>query len=449
MSDGRTLQVTCTPLARDTLAALDSEVRYVVHEGSTRSSKTQSICQALIVEALRRPLEVDIVRESMPVLRRSAYKDFKEWLKEYDLYDDRLHNKTEGVIVLPAAGGASKIRFYGADEERKLQGPERDIAWINEANEVSGEVFRQIRRRTREALVMDYNPSHGSSHWIDADVIGSGREQVIHSTYKDNPFLPEAQINDIEADVPVYREADGTEVVDWTLDYEGDGVLIAGDPAEWAVNGLGKRAKSDRIIFPHWTLVDRPPEEYDDRAFGLDFGWNAPCVLEDCRWKDVMGEDVNLTWHEVFRDTKLRNEDLVRLLRENDVPKNVPIYCDHEPDRISHLRSKGWNAKEAKKADYEATVRKVKDYRLLVTRSSQALREELESLQWEVDADGNILDEPVKEDDHGPDAGRYGTYSHKSGREGPRGGGKANMRGSRNGRRGRGRSGHPGVSIRG
>lgn len=443
---GRTLEITCTPVAQDTIAGLQSDNRYVVNEGSTRSSKTQSTCQALIVVGKRRPIEADIVRESMPVLRRSAYQDFVRWLKHYGLYDERLHNKTEEKIYLPCPGGKSTFRFYGADEEKKLQGPERDIAWLNEANEISGGVFRDIRRRTRETLVMDYNPSHGSSHWIDEEVIGSGREVVIHSTYRDNPFLPEAQIEDIEADVPVYREADGTEVVDWDLTYDGDGVLIAGDPAEWAVNGLGMRAKSDRIIFPHWTIVDRPPADFDDRAFGLDFGWNNPCSLVDCRWKDVMGEDVNLTWHEVFRDTKMKNKDLVAEMERKEVPKHVPIYCDHEPDRIDYLQDAGFNAKPAKKADYEATVRKVKDYRLMVTRSSGVLRDELERLKWQVDADGNILDEPVKENDHGPDAGRYGTHSHKSGTSSSGGGGSVSMRGARpNGHR---KNGHPGVSFR-
>lgn len=413
---GRTLDVTATPLARDTLEGLAGDVRYVVHEGSTRSSKTQSICQALIITAVQRPLEIDIVRESMPVLRRSAMKDFIEWLKEYDLYSEERHQKTTEVITLPAPGGQSRIRFYGADEEDKLQGPERDIAWINEANEISSGAFRQIRRRTRETLVMDYNPSHGASHWIDEDVIGSGRERVIHSTYRDNPFLPEAQRKDIEADVPVYREADGTEVVDWTLTYDEDGVLIAGDPAEWAVNGLGERAKSDRIIFPHWTIVEEmpPPERCMDRAYGFDFGWNAPSVLVECRWLDVEGEDIRLYWHEVFRDTKMRNDDIIGELRRADVPAGLPIYCDHEPDRIDALQRAGFNAQQAEKGDYGASVRTVKDYRLMVTRQSGPLRGELEGLQWAVDADGNILDRPVKEDDHGCDAGRYSTHSHQT-----------------------------------
>lgn len=430
-----------TPLALQTIQALKDGERYVVHEGGTRSSKTQSIAQALIIIGMEVPLEIDVVRESMPVLRRSAYKDFKEWLKKKDLYSSERHDKTNEVIGLPADGGMTTVRFYGVDEEQKLQGPERDIVWINEANEIGGKVFRQIRRRTRRSLVMDYNPSHGATHWIDQDVVDSPRSTVIRSTYRDNPFLPAPQVKDIEADVPVYREAGGSVVIDWTLEYDGDGVLIAGDPAEWAVNGLGKRAKSDRIIFPHWTTCDRLPEQYDDRAFGLDFGWNAPCVLIECRWKDVVGEDVNLYWHEHFRGTKMKNEDLADELEDVGVPPHVPIYCDHEPDRIDELKEAGYKAKEAKKDDYEAGVRTVKNYRLRVTRASQKTQEELEQLKWATDTDGEILDEPVKKNDHGPDAGRYATHTHKQPSTGGAGGSVV-QRGNHSS------TSHPGVHAR-
>jgi phage terminase large subunit len=443
MSDGQAITLDVTPLAIKTVEALaDDSVRYIVHEGGTRSSKTQSIAQALCVAAVRRAVEIDICRESMPVLRRSAMGDTIGWLEDLGVYSEEAHNKTHEVVSVPGGSAASTLRFYGADERKKLEGPERDIQWINEANEISAGIFREIRRRTRETIVMDYNPSHGRSHWIDDLVIGSGRERVFNSTYRDNPFLPEAQVEDIEADVPVYREADGTIVIDWTLTYEGDGVLIAGDPAEWAVYGLGKRAKSDRIIFPHWTIIERPPslDQCEDRAFGLDFGWNAPCVLVDCRWQDVIREDVNLTWHEVFRDTKLRNGDLIDELERHDVPKDVPIWCDDEPDRIEALKDAGFDARPAKKSDYKATVRTVKDHRLVVTRSSGKLQEEMEGLQWNTDADGDILDEPVKKADHGPDAGRYGTHSQKN-RDKTSGGG--GLHSSRDGA-----DSHPGVSLR-
>ena len=372
-------------------------------------------------------------------------KDFEQWLREAGLYSEERHNKTESIYQIPTATGElSVVRCYGADEDAKLKGPERDIQWINEANEIPGSVFKHIRRRTREVLILDYNPSHGASHWIDQDVIGSGRERVIKSTYRDNPFLPEPQIKDIEADVPVYREANGTEVVDWTLTYDGDGVLIAGDPAEWAVNGLGKRAKSDVIIYPHWTIVDRPPKRPHDRAYGLDFGWNDPCVCVECYWTDVVGEDTNLTWHERLRDTKLRNPDLIAALEDAGVDARTPLYCDHEPDRIEALCDAGFNAQPAEK-DVEPGIRKVKEHRLLVTRSSNVLRDELESYKWQTNKDGDILDDPVKARDHGPDAGRYGTLSHLQ----PSTGGGGGIPVMRSGRTGEASSaGHPGVSFR-
>lgn len=412
MTDRQSVTLDVTPLAAKTLKALrDEGIRYLVHEGGTRSSKTQSIAQALLVDAVRRRVEVDVCRESMPVLRRSAMKDTISWMREMGVYSEEAHHKTHDILQLPSG---SMLRFYGADSDEKLQGPERDVQWINEANEIGADAFREIRRRTRETIVLDYNPSHGRSHWVDELVVGSGRERVIQSTYRDNPFLPEAQVKDIEADVPVYREADGTEVVDWTLTYDGDGVLIAGDPTQWAVYGLGKRAKSDRIVFPHWTLTDRMPEGLDREAYGLDFGWNHPCVCVRCGWRDVPKEDTNLIWDEVMRDTELRNSELANALEEASVPKDVTLWCDpSEPDRIEYLADEGFNAKAAEN-EVEAGIRSVKEHRLLLTRTSQQLRNEMEAYQWETDKDGEVLDEVVKANDHGPDAGRYGTYSEVS-----------------------------------
>jgi len=47
-----------------------------------------------------------------------------------------------------------------------------------------------------------------------------------------------------------------------------------------------------------------------------------------------------------------------------------------------------------------------------VTRPSNVLRSELEGYQWQTTKDGEVLDDPVKARDHGPDAGRYGAHTH-------------------------------------
>jgi phage terminase large subunit len=413
-----TLTLDVTTVFEDIFRAFELGHRYVVVEGGTRSSKTFSICQALMLYGGRHAVDVDVCRESMPVLRRGAYRLFQRISREQGLYSASRHNKTENIIRL----GRSRYSFYGVDEETKLRGPERDIAWINEANSISAEVFRQIRRRTRRFLVLDYNPSHGSSHWIDADVIGSGREIVIRSTYLDNPFLTEEQVQDIEADVPRYREADGTVVVDWELTYDGDGVLIDGNPEEWAVNGLGKRARGGLIILPYWDFIDRMPGRLDDECFGLDFGYTAPSALIRLGFLDVEGEAEHLYADQYLYKSRLTTEQLGAEMRQRGVPpfgegrdsgRRVPIYADSaEPDRIRKLRNMGFNVLPAKK-DVSSGIDTVKGFRLRITRRSVNVVDEIERYKWATDGDGNALENPAPGDDHSIDAIRYGAHTHR------------------------------------
>ena len=50
---------------------------------------------------------------------------------------------------------------------------------------------------------------------------------------------------------------------------------------------------------------------------------------------------------------------------------------------------------------------------LLITKSSVNLIKEIESYSWKTDLNGNILEEPVKFNDHALDALRYAVYSYK------------------------------------
>lgn len=405
---GRTLDMTATRVFTALQEAVAQEPRYVVLEGGTRSSKTHSICQMVLLLALQHAWEIHVVRKAMPVLRRSAMKDFREdHLEEHGLYSDRMHDKTSSIFHV----GASEVAFFGTDQSAKLRGPERDVLWINEANEISAAEWKELKRRTRRFIIIDYNPSHGGTHWIDQEVIGSGREIVLKSTYLDNPFLTDAQVKDIESDVPVYREKDGSVTVDWDLEYEGDGVLIKGDPGEWAVNGLGKRAKAEAIIYKHWTGIDFMPEALNDECYGLDFGYSNPSALVHVGWRDIVGEDTNLIWDELLYEPKLTNPQLVRKLEKLGVDKDLNIWCDAaEPERIQALADAGFNAKPADKSVTDGIL-KVKEHRLRITARSVNLQSEIERYQKRKDKDGNVLEEPVKKHDHGMDAGRYGTFS--------------------------------------
>ena len=60
----------------------DDNIRFIVNQGGSRSSKTYSLCQLFIWYALNIPNKtISIVRKSFPALRGSVMKDFFEIMK--------------------------------------------------------------------------------------------------------------------------------------------------------------------------------------------------------------------------------------------------------------------------------------------------------------------------------------------------------------------------------
>ena len=137
--------------------ALSSDKRFIINQGGSRSSKTYSLCQWVIVYCLTNPKKtVSIVRKSFPSLRATVMRDFFEVLNELNIYDRNLHNKTENIYTF---GNGASVEFFSCDDEQKLRGRKRDICWINEGNELLSDDFLQLNMRTSDKVIVDYNPS--------------------------------------------------------------------------------------------------------------------------------------------------------------------------------------------------------------------------------------------------------------------------------------------------
>ena len=73
-----------------------ADSKIVVNQGGTRSGKTYSLLQLLIVKAFENKGKVfTIVRKSLPSLKMTAYRDFFEILNNLDLYSEKDHNKSD------------------------------------------------------------------------------------------------------------------------------------------------------------------------------------------------------------------------------------------------------------------------------------------------------------------------------------------------------------------
>jgi len=350
--------------------------RIVVNQGGTSSGKTWSILQMLVVMALRQKLHISICSVTLPHLKKGALRDFMNILIEYNLYDERHHNRTENIFRI----GDSMIEFFSLDQPGKARGPRRDILFVNECNLIPYDTFYQMLLRTRKQIFIDYNPVD-ENHWIYEKVLTRPDCTFIQSTYRANPFLDK----DIKDEIERLRDTDEN---------------------YWKIFGLGERGQLKHGIYPAWGLVDALPDD-GDIFYGLDFGYNVPAALVKCCLKDGI-----LLWvEEVIYQSHLTNGQLIDMLKDV-VPNRAPIYADAaEPQRILEIRNAGFNCKPANKSVKDG-IDRIKRMQVQVTRHSTNIIKERQGYKWKEDAGGNLIDEPLKFNDHAMDAIRYAVHTH-------------------------------------
>ena len=365
-------------LSRNYNALMDDKIRFIVNQGSTRSSKTYSLCQMIIVYCLNNPNKIaSIVRKSFPSLRSTVMRDMIEILQEYKLYNENQHNKTENIYTFM---NGARIEFFSLDDSQKIRGRKRDLLWCNESNELSFEDFNQLNFRTSEKLFFDFNPSD-SEHWL-YDILNKQDAILIHSTYKDNTFLPKSLIKEIED-------------------------LINIDQDYYNIYALGLPSKSNHTIFNHQKPYIEDLVNYDEVIYGLDFGFQHPTALIQCSFRENM-----VFTKEIIYESYLTTEDLIDKMKSLNISKSIKIICDYaRPEIIEELRREGYNCHNAIKNVKEG-IDAVKSYKLFYHNDSTNMAKEFRNYKWKV-INEKLQDEPVKLFDDAMDAIRYAILYHK------------------------------------
>jgi len=370
--------ISYTPVFEANKKAYESgQFRVIANQGSTRSSKTYSLCQLIPVIALSEKKEITVCSPSLPHLKRGARKDFLDILKEWGVYNENDFNKTDNIYRFPKTG--SYVEFFGADETAKLRGPGRDILYINEANLLPFESYLQLSLRTKDVVFIDFNPADEYS-WV-YDVSDAQGNKLIHSTYKNNlSNLTKSQIDEIES-------------------------LQNADENLWKVYGLGQRGTSSETIYTHWKQIETFPQ-CDDICFGLDFGFNHPTALVKVGFLDGA-----CYVDEQLYESKLTNDDLAYLIKTMGITRSTEIFAETaRPEAIEEIRRTGLNIKPADKSVIDG-INMVKSMPLYITSRSTNILKEIKSYKWKIDKDSRVLDEPVKFNDDAMDAMRYAIYT--------------------------------------
>ena len=356
----------------------NATTKIVVNQGGSRSGKTYSILQLLIlVKAFEAEDQViSIVRKSLPALRATAMRDFFDILKEHELYDERNHNKTENTYKL----NGNLFEFMSLDQPQKKRGAKRTYLFLNEANELNLEDWIQLSMRTEKQIFIDYNPSM-DEHWIYNQVIPRPDCTYIHSTYLDNiMFLPKEVINEIEN-------------------------LKNVDDNYWRIYGLGEIGQIKGLIFMNWEIAELFPEDCKWVSYGMDFGFsNDPTAIVKV---GLFGNEI---WVDELKYQKaMTNNDIVKSLIENKINPGDDIICDNQPQSIFEIRQSGYNARRAFKGPDSIImgIDIMKRFRIKVTKRSINMIRELKNYKWKEDPSGNSMNQPVDKFNHGIDALRY------------------------------------------
>lgn len=352
-------------------ALFDKDERFIVNIGGSRSSKTYSLCQLIIVYALSNPDKViSIVRKTFPSLRATVMRDFFEILKDMELYDRNAHNKTENIYEFP---NGSIVEFFSVDDEQKIRGRKRDLCWANEANELFYDDFTQLNLRTTGKLIFDFNPSEASSWLYELnDCI------TIKSSYKNNPFLNDAIIKQIEQ-------------------------LQFTDPELWTIYGLGERATSRLNVYSHFKQLDHKPEYFKDFIYSIDFGYNHPTAL-----LKIWYNENEIYIEELIYESYLTTEDLLNRFETIGVDKKKIMTADWaRPETIEEIKRKGYNIIEADKA-VKKGIDDVKSTIVYIQTKAKNTWKEFENYKFKKIGD-KITDEVVKLWDDSMDAMRYGV----------------------------------------
>lgn len=358
--------------------------RIKVIRGGTSAGKTFGILPLLIDKAIKEPmLEISVVSESIPHLRRGALKDFLKIMMSLNRYKDEQFNKS--TLKYTFANG-SYIEFFSVDQPDKLRGARRNILYVNECNNIDFESYYQMAIRTSGNIWLDYNPA--STFWVDKEILTQPNVDFITLTYLDNEALSDTIVKEIES--AKIKALSSTYWANW-----------------WQVYGLGQTGSLEGVCITDWNEINLP---LDARMLcaGMDFGYsNDPTSLVAMyKYNDAYIFD------ELIYKKGLLNNDISNLIKSNEL--DTIIYADSaEPKSIAELNQYGHNVLPVSKGKDSILygINLLNQNKVYITSRSKNLINELRNYIWLTDKTGVKMNKPIDSYNHAIDAMRYAIMS--------------------------------------
>lgn len=367
--------------ALEKIEALDKRINII--QGGTSAGKTISILIMILDLSFEvREKTIHIVSDTFPNLRHGAMHDWQKILKgtqreryfDYKISLNTWENKCTGTT----------IEFLSCDSDDAL-GARRDYLFINEANRINYETFRQLEVRTVDRIWLDFNPAN--EFYAHTELMKRKDSSFIKLNYLDNEELPQSVIDSLEE-----QRGDGTS--NW-----------------WRVYGLGEIGSLEGNVYEGWTTVDEIPEGYLLKRYGVDFGFsNDPTAVVAVYENEKEPKEVCLQL--MLYENKLLTPDLIAKLKQ--FPEGLFVCDSARPEIIAEMQANGLRAIACNKTPGEKMNGKLYNIELVKRRKvhylseDKALEREYLTYAWrKKKSTGETLDEPEDGNDHALDAIAY------------------------------------------
>lgn len=355
---------------------------YKVIQGGMSSSKTFSIIIILIGYAESYPNAlITIAGITYNHLATGTMRDFKKIMTATNRWDESAFNKSAKIYTFP---NGSQIEFLSTDNMTS-RGPRRDVLFVNEANGIDYETFDQLASRTRDFVILDFNPS--AKFWAHEELVEKQKDRTsfIVLTYKDNEALSRQERENIESRMP----RQGEEPSNW-----------------WVVYGLGQIGSLEGNVYSGWQEASREEIQSGKLVrYGLDFGFSndESALVGIYEMEDGRTGIVELLYEKGILGSKYQE----KLMSQNIDPNTLIVADAARPEIIAEIKAAGFRIIGADKnaGSVKRGIDRVSQRQIIYAGDN--LKREYLSYAWRKMRGGKILDEPQDGNDHLMDALRY------------------------------------------
>lgn len=345
-----------------------------------------------------------IVRQTFSSIRDSVFAEIIAALSRMSLLPYVKISKATLGIQFP---NGSRIIFKGADDENKLLSISGiDLVWVEEASEITKDLFNQLELRLRggsdkKIFYLSFNPI-SAMHWLKEEFFDNPKDDslVCHTTYLDNRFLDDEYIANL-------------------LD------MKERNPQKYEVYALGKWGTTGKKVYENWSVLHFDyhtliQENHKAKAiFGMDFGYVTDATTLVCSLLDL--ENRKLYIFDEMYEHGLLNNQIAEQVKAKGYAKELITADSAEQKSIAELKGYGLSRiKPARKGPDSIMngIQFLQQFEIIVHPSCIHTIDELENYAFRKDrATGKYINKPEDNNNHILDALRYSleAFSKRTG----------------------------------